>query len=89
MHTLASEILELAANDQTAAYKRFNEELKPLTEKVIQGLDKISTQYKEIANQASEKMDRLIFIMIVLNIVCALVGFIVAIFYGTRSARWA
>ena len=87
MHTLASEILELAANDQTAAYKRFNEELKPLTEKVIQGLDKISTQYKEIANQASEKMDRLIFIMIVLNIVCALVGFIVAIFYGTRSAR--
>ena len=87
MHTLASEILELAVNDQTAAYKRFNEELKPLTEKVIQGLDKISTQYKEIANQASEKMDRLIFIMIVLNIVCALVGFIVAIFYGTRSAR--
>lgn len=87
MHTLASEILELAENDQSAAYKRFNEELKPLTEKVIQGLDKISTQYKEIANQASEKMDRLIFIMIVLNIVCALVGFIVAIFYGTRSAR--
>lgn len=87
MHTLASEILELAENDQAAAYKRFNEELKPLTEKVIQGLDKISTQYKEIANQASEKMDRLIFIMIVLNIVCALVGFIVAIFYGTRSAR--
>ncbi len=87
MHTLASEILELAKNDQAAAYKRFNEELKPLTEKVIQGLDKISTQYKEIANQASEKMDRLIFIMIVLNIVCALVGFIVAIFYGTRSAR--
>ncbi len=87
MHTLASEILELAETDQEAAYKKFNEELKPLTEKVIQGLDKISSQYKDIANRASEKMDSLIFIMIVLNIVCALVGFMIALFYGTRSAK--
>lgn len=87
MHMLASEILELAENDQEEAYIRFTEELKPLTEKVILGLDKISSQYKDIANQASEKMDKLIFIMIVLNIACALVGFIIALFYGTRSAR--
>lgn len=87
MHMLASEILELAKDDQEEAYIRFSEELKPLTEKVILGLDKISSQYKDIANQASEKMDKLIFIMIVLNIACALIGFIIALFYGTRSAR--
>ena len=87
MHMLASEILELAENDGDAAYIRFTQELKPLTTKVIEGLDKISSQYKDIANQASEKMDKLIFIMIVLNIVCALVGFVIALFYGTRSAK--
>lgn len=87
MHMLASEILELAENDRDAAYIRFTQELKPLTTKVIEGLDKISSQYKDIANQASEKMDKLIFIMIVLNIVCALVGFVIALFYGTRSAK--
>lgn len=87
MHMLASEILKLAENDRDAAYIRFSQELKPLTTKVIEGLDKISSQYKDIANQASEKMDNLIFIMIVLNIVCALVGFVIALFYGTRSAK--
>lgn len=87
MHMLASEILKLAENDRDAAYIRFTQELKPLTTKVIEGLDKISSQYKDIANQASEKMDKLIFIMIVLNIVCALVGFVIALFYGTRSAK--
>ncbi len=87
MHMLASEILKLAENDRDAAYIRFTQELKPLTTKVIEGLDKISSQYKDIANQASEKMDNLIFIMIVLNIVCALVGFVIALFYGTRSAK--
>lgn len=87
MHTLASDILELAKTDSSAAYMRFTEELKPLTEQVIDGLGKISSQYESIANQASEKMDRLIFIMIILNIVCALAGFLIATFYGNRSAK--
>ncbi len=87
MHMQASEILELAKTDRDAAYIRFTQELKPLTEKVIDGLGQISSQYEAIANEASEKMDSLIFIMIVLNIVCALLGFMVALFYGTRSAK--
>ncbi len=87
MHTKASAILELAKTDSDAAYTRFTQELKPLTGQVIDGLGKISSQYQTIANQASEKMDRLIFIMIVLNIVCALAGFLIAIFYGSRSAK--
>lgn len=87
MHTLASDILEDAKTDRDKAYIRFTQELKPLTKQVIEGLDKISSQYKDIANQASEKMDRLIFIMIVLNIACALIGFMVALFYGNRSAK--
>ncbi len=87
MHTLASDVLELAKTDSSAAYMRFTEELKPLTEQVIDGLGKISSQYESIANEASEKMDRLIFIMIVLNIVCALAGFLIAMFYGNRSAK--
>lgn len=87
MHMLASDILEVAKTDREEAYIRFTQELKPLTKKVIEGLDKISTQYKDIANRASEKMDKLIFLMIILNIACALVGFVIAFFYGTRSAK--
>ncbi|WP_288175481.1 methyl-accepting chemotaxis protein [Sporofaciens musculi] len=87
MHMLASEILELAKTDKDAAYSRFLQELKPLTAEVIDGLETISSQYRDIANEASEKMDNLIFIMIVLNIICALLGFMIALFYGTRSAK--
>ncbi len=87
MHTLASDILELAKTDSSAAYARFTQDLKPLTKQVIDGLGKMSSQYQTIANQASEKMDKLIFIMIILNIVCALLVFIVALFYGNRSAK--
>ena len=47
----------------------------------------ISTQYQNIANDTSEELDRLIVIMIILNLVSALVGFLVAAFYGNRSAK--
>lgn len=87
MHERAAEILALAATDKEAANERFTQEIKPLTEQVIDGLDKITTQYQEIANQASEDLDRLILIMIILNIVSALFGFGIAGFYGNRSAK--
>ncbi len=87
MHERAAEVLTLAETDKEAANERFTQEIKPLTEQVIDGLDKISTRYQEIANQASEELDRLILIMIILNIVSALFGFGIAAFYGNRSAK--
>lgn len=87
MHQQASEILTLAKQDKDAAYKRFIEEIKPLTEQVINALDTISNQYQVIANDASDKLDRLIFIMILLNIISAVAGIIIAAFYGSRSAK--
>ena len=87
MHQQASEILQIAKEDKDAAYKRFLEEIKPLTSQVITGLDTISNQYQATANEASEKLDRLIFLMIILNVVSAVVGIIVAVFYGTCSAK--
>ena len=87
MHTQAADILALAKTDKDAAYAKFQEEIKPLTEQVIAGLDTISNRYQQIANETSEELDRLILIMIVLNIVSALIGFILAVFYGNRSSK--
>ena len=87
MHTQAADILALAKTDKDAAYAKFQEEIKPLTEQVIAGLDTISNRYQQIANETSEELDRLILIMIVLNIVSALIGFLLAAFYGNRSSK--
>lgn len=87
MHAQAAELLVLAETDRDAAYLRFVDEIKPLTAQVIDGLGKISTEYQNIANDASEQMDQLILIMTVLNILCAILGFGVAAFYGNRSAK--
>ena len=87
MHAQAAELLVLAETDRDAAYLRFVDEIKPLTAQVIDGLGKISTEYQNIANDASEQMDQLILIMTVLNILCAVLGFGVAAFYGNRSAK--
>ena len=87
MHTHASEIITLSETDRELAYTRFCDEIKPLTSQVISGLDKISSRYQEIASQASQNMDRLILIMIVLNVLSAVLGFLVALYYGTRSAK--
>lgn len=87
MHTQAADILALAKTDKDAAYAKFQEEIKPLTEQVIAGLDTISNRYQQITNETSEELDRLILIMIVLNIVSALIGFLLAAFYGNRSSK--
>lgn len=87
MHEQAAEILALARSDKDAAYMRFAQEIKPLTQQVIDGLDVISNQYQVLANDTSKELDELIFIMIILNIVSAFLGFGIAIFYGNRSAK--
>ena len=87
MHTLAPEILALVRTDKQAAYTRFLNEIKPLVNQVISGLETISGRYQSIASEASEKMDRQILALIIINIVSALTGFILAGFYGNRSAR--
>lgn len=87
MHVLARDVLNLSKTDTDGAYLMFIEDIKPLTEQVIDGLGKISGQYEVIANEASEDMDSLIFVMIVLNISCACLGLLVAVFYGNRSAK--
>lgn len=87
MHTLAPEILALVRTDKQAAYTRFLNEIKPLVNQVISGLETISGRYQSIASEASEKMDRQILALIIINVVSALTGFILAGFYGNRSAR--
>ncbi len=87
MHTQAPEILLLAKTDRETAYARFNEEIKPLTQQVIAGLNVISNEYENLANKTTEELDRLIMGMIILCIVSALAGFLIAVFYGTRSAK--
>lgn len=87
MHMQASSILELAKTDKEAATAQFTEQIKPLAQQVIAGLGDISSQYQNLANDTSAKLDRLILVMIFLNILSALIGFLVAVFYGNRSAK--
>ncbi len=87
MHRQASSVLELAKTDKEAAAAQFTEQIKPLAQQVIAGLGDISSQYQNLANDTSARLDRLILIMILLNIISALVGFFVAVFYGNRSAK--
>jgi len=86
MHTQASEILFLAKTNKTTAYTRYVNEIKPLTQEVINGLETITNEYKDLANHTTEEMDRLIVIMIILAILSAIAGLVIAIFYGVHSA---
>lgn len=87
MHMQASSVLDLSKTDKGAAAAQFTEQIKPLAQQVISGLGTISSQYQNLANETSARLDRLIVVMIVLNISSALIGFFVAVFYGTRSAK--
>jgi len=87
MHSLAGDILLLSKTDKEAAYARYSGEIKPLVSEVISGLEVISNQYQRIADEAAEDMDRLIFTLIVINVVCAAIGFMIAGFSGNRSAN--
>lgn len=86
MHTQASEILFLAKTNKTTAYTRYVNEIKPLTQEVINGLETITNEYKDLANHTTEEMDRLILVMIILAILSAIAGLAIAIFYGVHSA---
>ncbi len=87
MHSLAGDILLLSKTNKEAAYARYSGEIKPLVSEVISGLEVISNQYQRIADEAAEDMDRLIFTLIVINVVCAAIGFMIAGFSGNRSAN--
>ncbi len=87
MHTYASDILQLAQTDQDAAYSRFLTQVKPLVTEVISGLETISNQYQAIAVHTSEQLEQLIMIVLVVCLIGALLGFVIAGFYGNRSAK--
>ena len=87
MHTLASEILNLSKEDNAKAHERYINEIKPLVNEVISGLDQISSQYQKIANDNSKKMEDSIFSLIIVSIAGALLALLIAAFYGNRSAK--
>ena len=87
MHQLASEILTSAEKNRGAAHDRYLEEVKPLTDQVIAGLDTITSQYEAIAVEKSEKLDLLMLVMLIVCIAGTLVGFGTAVYYGNRSAK--
>lgn len=87
MHGNTPAVLELAKENHDDAYTAYLEEIKPLADQVIQGLDTISSRYGEIAGQSADKLERLILIMLILCIAGALIVLTVAVFYGNRSAK--
>ena len=87
MHTLATEVLSVSKRDREEARGRYMNEIKPLVNQVIEGLGRISGQYEKVADETSEKLESTIFSLIVISILGALVGFLVAAFYGNRSSK--
>ncbi len=87
MHSLASEVLFLSKQDKEAARSRYTNEIKPLVNQVIEGLDRISSQYEQVADETSDELEAMIFMLIVVSVLVALVGFLVAAFYGNRSSK--
>ncbi|MCI8844612.1 MAG: HAMP domain-containing protein [Oscillospiraceae bacterium] len=87
MHGKTSAVLDLSKQDRDAAYNAYLNQIKPLADQVIQGLEIISGQYQNIASQASSQLEKLIVIMLVLCIIGALIVLSVAVFYGNRSAK--
>lgn len=87
MHGKTSAVLELSKQDRDAGYSAYLNEIKPLADQVIQGLEIMSGQYQEIAGQAAGQLEQLIFIMLIVCVVGALIVLSVAVFYGNRSAK--
>ncbi len=85
MHTLASEILQI--EDKETAHQRYINEIKPLVNQVISGLDQISSRYQSVADVNSKKMESTILSLIIISIVGALLALLSAAFYGNRSAK--
>lgn len=87
MHGKTSAVLELSKQDRDAGYSAYLNEIKPLADQVIQGLEIMSGQYQEIAGQAAGQLEQLIFIMLIVCVAGALIVLSVAVFYGNRSAK--
>jgi len=87
MHTLAPDILQLAKEDKEAAYQRYTNEIKPLVNQVIEGLEEISSQYQEIADESSEKMEQIILALIFVSVAGAVIALFISSIYGNRSAK--
>ncbi|MDE7243097.1 MAG: CZB domain-containing protein, partial [Oscillospiraceae bacterium] len=87
MHEAASDIITLSRTDKNAAYARFIREIRPLVNEVIAGLDTISSEYQETADKNSVYLERLIFAMLLVCLAGALIGLVMALVYGNRSAK--
>ncbi len=87
MHSAASDIISLAHTDKDAAYAQFLNSVKPQVTTVINGLDTISSEYRQTADQDAAFLEDLILIMLIACLVGALIGIGLAAFYGNRSAK--
>lgn len=87
MHEKASDIITLSRSDREAAYSQFIDNIKPLVNEVIAGLDTISSEYQATATVDAAYLEQLIFIMLIVCVAGALVGIGLASFYGNRSAK--
>lgn len=87
MHSIASDVLNLATRDPEAAYKQYTTEVKPLANEVIAGLETISNEYQVSAEETSGHLQGLMIATIVISVICAIVGLVSSWIYGNRSAR--
>ena len=87
MHEMAASIIELSQTDRDAAYDQYLNQIKPLVNEVIDGLDLISGRYQTIADQTAQQLEKLILIMLIICVAGTLIGLGFSIFYGTRSAK--
>ena len=87
MHESASDIITLSHTDKDAAYSRFLMEIKPQVELVIAGLETMSNEYQNSADEDSAALEALIFTMLVICLLGAVIGLVLAVVYGNRSAK--
>lgn len=86
IHKLGKEILDLSKTDKTAAFKLYTDEVKPQVAEVISGLTEVSSSYKEIADDASGALQRLIVASLTISAVLLLAGFLLAIYFANSTA---
>lgn len=84
IHTAAQEILTLSKTNQTAAFQRYESEIKPQTNEVIQQLEIIDGHYAQAADKSSASLKFFLTFAILCTLLLTLAVIAISMIYAKR-----
>ena len=87
IHNFASDINLLTSDERKEKYDDFIKNYEPKVNSLIENLTAISIRYTEIANEAADALNDILFISIICIILLTIFAVILCIYYASSTAR--